>query len=53
MHWLMHGKSTDSKLKTKDWEGIIGRHQSTSRNMTMLRKLVAKVDARSSAASTG
>jgi hypothetical protein len=41
----MHGKSTDTKLKTKDWEGIIGRLQSTSRNMTMLRKLVAKVDA--------
>ena len=48
VHWRMHGKSTDTKLKTKDWEGIIGRHQSTSRNMTMLRKLVAKVDARGS-----
>lgn len=46
VHWRMHGKSTDTKLKTKDWEGIIGRHQSTSRNMTMLRKLVAKVNAR-------
>ena len=45
VHWRMHGKSTDTKLKTKDWERIIGRHQSTSRNMTMLRKLVAKVDA--------
>jgi uncharacterized protein (DUF1697 family) len=44
VHWRMHGKSTDTKLKTKDWEGIIGRHRSTSRNMTMLRKLVAKVD---------
>ena len=48
VHWRMHGKSTDTKLKTKDWEGIIGRHQSTSRNMTMLRKLVAKVDAQGS-----
>ena len=45
VHWRMRGKSTDTKLKTKDWEGIIGRHQSTSRNMTMLCKLDAKVDA--------
>jgi uncharacterized protein (DUF1697 family) len=44
VHWRMHGKSTDSPLKTKDWEKVIGRHQSTSRNMTMLRKLAAKLD---------
>ena len=51
VHWRMHGKSTDTKLKTRDWERIIGRHQSTSRNMTMLRKLVAKLDARGSTSS--
>jgi uncharacterized protein (DUF1697 family) len=45
VHWLMHGRSTDSKLKTRDWEAVVGRHQSTSRNMTMLRKLAAKLDA--------
>jgi uncharacterized protein (DUF1697 family) len=45
VHWRMHGKSTDTKLRTKDWEGIIGRHRSTSRNMTTLQKLVAKLDA--------
>jgi uncharacterized protein (DUF1697 family) len=44
VHWRMRGKSTDSKLKTKDWERIIGRHASTSRNMNMLRKLAAKLD---------
>jgi len=44
VHWRMRGKSTDSKLKTKDWEAIVGRHRSTSRNMTMLRKLVDKID---------
>lgn len=44
VHWRMHGKSTDTKLKTKDWDDIVGRHRSTSRNMTMLRKLVAKLD---------
>lgn len=46
VHWRMHGKSTDTRLRTKDWEGIVGRHRSTSRNMTMLRKLVAKLDGR-------
>lgn len=44
VHWRMHGKSTDTKLKSKDWEDIVGRHRSTSRNMTMLRKLVDKID---------
>jgi uncharacterized protein (DUF1697 family) len=44
VHWRMHGKSTDTKLKTKDWERIIGRHRSTSRNMTMVRQLVARID---------
>jgi hypothetical protein len=39
----MRGKSTDSKLKKKDWE-IVGKNASTSRNMTMLRRLVAKID---------
>ena len=43
VHWLMHGKSTDTKLKTKDWDAIVGRHQSTSRNLTALRKLVDKL----------
>jgi uncharacterized protein (DUF1697 family) len=46
VHWRMHGKSTDSLLKTKDWEQIIGRNRSTSRNLTMLRKLVAKLEGR-------
>ncbi len=45
VHWRMHGKSTDTKLKTREWERIIGRNQSTSRNMTMLRKLEAKINA--------
>jgi hypothetical protein len=43
VHWLMHGKSTDSSLKSKDW-AIVGKNQSTSRNITMLRKLVAKLE---------
>jgi uncharacterized protein (DUF1697 family) len=43
VHWRMRGKSTDSKLKKKDWE-IVGKNASTSRNMTMLRRLLAKID---------
>jgi uncharacterized protein (DUF1697 family) len=42
VHWRMHGKSTDTKLKKKDWN-VFGEHGSTSRNTTMLRKLVAKL----------
>jgi uncharacterized protein (DUF1697 family) len=44
VHWRMHGKSTDSRLKTRQWDDIVGHHRSTSRNMNMLRKLVAKLD---------
>ena len=44
VHWRMRGKSIDTTLPSKDWDGIVGRHQSTSRNLTMLRKLVAKLD---------
>jgi uncharacterized protein (DUF1697 family) len=43
VHWRMHGKSTDSQLKKKDWR-IVGENNSTSRNITMLRKLLAKAD---------
>ena len=43
VHWRMRGKSTDSTLKTKDWRSLVGEHRSTSRNMTMLRKLVHKL----------
>jgi len=43
-HWLMHGRSVETKVKTKDWDRIVGHHRSTSRNMTMLRTLVAKLD---------
>jgi hypothetical protein len=43
VHWRMRGKSTDSKLKKKDWENIVGANHSTSRNMNMLRKLAAKI----------
>ena len=42
VHWRMRGKSTDSSLKSKDW-AIVGEHASTSRNVTMLRKLHAKI----------
>jgi len=44
VHWLMHGRSSDSKLTKRDWETILGTNTSTSRNTTMLRKLVERLD---------
>jgi uncharacterized protein (DUF1697 family) len=44
VHWRMRGRSVDTKLTTKTWENIVGSHRSTSRNVTMLRKLVAKIE---------
>jgi uncharacterized protein (DUF1697 family) len=44
VHWHMRGKSTDTKLKASVWRRL-GEHASTSRNVTMLTKLMAKVDA--------
>ena len=46
VHWLMGGKSTDSKLVKRHWEQILGPNSSTSRNTTMLTKLLGKVSAR-------
>jgi uncharacterized protein (DUF1697 family) len=45
VHWRMRGRSTDSHLSTRDWEKALGTVSSTSRNVTMLTKLVAKLDA--------
>ena len=42
VHWRMHGKSTDTTLKKRHWK-IVGELGSTSRNITMLRKLAAKI----------
>lgn len=46
VHWLMHGTSTESKLVRRDWEKVLGPLSSTSRNVTMLTKLSAKIQAR-------
>ncbi|MEP6632271.1 MAG: DUF1697 domain-containing protein [Lapillicoccus sp.] len=43
VHWRMHGKSSDSPLTRRDWEKVLGPLSSTSRNMTMLRGLSAKI----------
>jgi uncharacterized protein (DUF1697 family) len=45
VHWRMRGRSVDTKLTTKTWENIVGARRSTSRNVTMLRRLVAKIEA--------
>jgi uncharacterized protein (DUF1697 family) len=44
VHWRMRGRSIDTTVRTKEWESVVGRHQSTSRNMTMIRKLLRKID---------
>lgn len=44
VHWRMRGKSTDSHLAKRDWEKILGPLSSTSRNVTMLTKLAAKLE---------
>lgn len=43
VHWLMRGKSTETKLPTKAWDEIVGHHRSTSRNTNMLRKLADRL----------
>jgi uncharacterized protein (DUF1697 family) len=44
VYWRMRGRSTETTLKKKDWK-VVGELGSTSRNVTMLRKLMAKIDA--------
>lgn len=46
VHWLMHGRSTETHITSKRWASVIGQHMSTSRNTTMLEKLLARIDAR-------
>ena len=43
VHWRMRGKSTDTKIKGSTWKAL-GEHASTSRNVNLLTKLVAKID---------
>jgi uncharacterized protein (DUF1697 family) len=45
VHWRMRGRSTDSRLSTRDWEKALGPVSSTSRNVRLLTKLAAKLDA--------
>jgi uncharacterized protein (DUF1697 family) len=45
VHWLMHGKSTDTTVPKTTWD-LVGARQSTSRNTNLLGKLMAKIDAR-------
>jgi uncharacterized protein (DUF1697 family) len=45
VHWRMRGLSSASPLKKQDWERILGKNTSTSRNMNMLQRLATKIDA--------
>jgi hypothetical protein len=40
----MRGKSTDTNLTSTTWN-LVGARRSTSRNVNLLRKLVAKLEA--------
>jgi uncharacterized protein (DUF1697 family) len=44
VHWRMRGRSIETTVKKSTWN-LLGEHGSTSRNVTMLRKLQAKIDA--------
>jgi uncharacterized protein (DUF1697 family) len=44
VYWRMRGRSTETTMKKKDWK-VVGELGSTSRNVTMLRKFLAKIDA--------
>jgi len=46
VHWRMRGRSTDTQLSKRDWEKVLGPLSTTSRNTTMLTKLVSKIEAR-------
>jgi hypothetical protein len=43
VHWRIAGKSLDSALKPKDWKAV-GAVPNTTRNITMLTKLIDKLD---------
>ena len=47
VHWRMHGRSTDTKIPSRAWAKVVGDRRSTSRNVTMLRALSAKIADRS------
>jgi uncharacterized protein (DUF1697 family) len=44
VHWRMHGRSTETRVGARKWAAVAGDKRSTSRNTTMLRKLVDKID---------
>lgn len=43
VHWRMRGRSTETTVPAKVWN-VLGPHATTSRNVTMLRKLAALVE---------
>jgi hypothetical protein len=46
VHWRMHGRSTETRVGGRKWAAIVGDKRSTSRNTTMLRKLLDRIEAR-------
>lgn len=42
VHWRMHGRSTETTITQATWSRLVGRHASTSRNITLLAKVASK-----------
>jgi uncharacterized protein (DUF1697 family) len=43
VHWLIHGKSTETTLGPKEWRQALPENPTTARNMTMLSRLAEKL----------
>lgn len=43
VHWLIHSRSTETTLGPQQWKHALPDNPSTARNVTMLRRLVAKL----------
>jgi len=44
VHWRMRGRSVETRVSSKTWD-LVGHHGSTSRNVNLLRRLDAKLQA--------
>ncbi|WP_375489732.1 DUF1697 domain-containing protein [uncultured Jatrophihabitans sp.] len=43
VHWLIHAKSTETTLGPQQWQRALPDNPTTARNVTMLRRLVARL----------
>lgn len=43
VHWLIHGKSTETTLGAKEWKQALPENPTTARNATMLSRLAERL----------